>query len=349
MSSIQPRAPAHTCAHAIEVSGLSKVFHVQRARAGGFSARLRNVLSPQRDAVVAVDKISFSIAHGERVAFIGPNGAGKSTTLKMLSGILYPDAGEAHVLGYTPWRQRKQLGFRLGTVFGQRSQLWYHLPARDTFALLAHVYEVPAELHRRRLQDMVERFELRELLDKPVSQLSLGQRMRAEIAASLLHAPALLFLDEPTIGLDVSAKAQVRALLREQSERDGATLLLTSHDTGDIESVCERAIVIHSGRILWDGSLSALRSRYLKTKRVVLFSDRETLRLDLPGVLVTRSANYQTELEIQLERTTLGQVVDAASKQAGLHDLVVIDQPLDEVIRALYADAEHRELRGVGT
>ncbi|MET0387563.1 MAG: ATP-binding cassette domain-containing protein, partial [Polyangiales bacterium] len=232
-----------------------------------------------------------------------------------------------------------QLGYQLGTVFGQRSQLWYHLPARDTFALLARVYEVDPQRHRARLATLVERFALGPLLDKPVRQLSLGERMRAEIAASLLHAPKILFLDEPTIGLDVSAKAEVRAFLREQSERDHATLLLTSHDTGDIESVCQRVIVIHGGRILWDGALSELRRRYLKTKRITLFCDRETLALSLPGVQVVASANYQTELLVSLEQTTLGAVVDAASRRALLHDLAVEDQPLDDVIRALYADA----------
>jgi ABC-2 type transport system ATP-binding protein len=191
---------------------------------------------------------------------------------------------------------------------------------------------------------LAERFALGPLLDRPVSQLSLGERMRAEITASLLHAPKILFLDEPTIGLDVSAKAQVRALLREQSEHDGATLLLTSHDTGDIESVCQRVIVIHGGRILWDGALSELRRRYLKTKRVTLLCDREQLTLNLPGVHVIASANYQTELVIELDRTTLGAVVDAATKQSTLRDLAVEDQPLDEVIRTMYADADFLRL-----
>lgn len=213
-------------------------------------------------------------------------------------------------------------------MFGQRSQLWYQLPARETFALLARVYEVDRHEHRRRLARLVERFELGSLLDKPVSQLSLGERMRAEITASLLHHPKLLFLDEPTIGLDVSAKAQVRALLREQSEQDGATLLLTSHDTGDIESVCQRVTVIHGGKILWDGALSELRRRYIKTKRLTLLSDRETLSFDLPGVEVLTSGAYQTELVVSLERTTTGATVDAALRQAGLRDLFIEDQTL---------------------
>jgi ABC-2 type transport system ATP-binding protein len=325
--------------NAITVSGLSKAFRVRRARTGSF-ARVRDLIAPQVERVSAIEGVSFAIAPGERVAFIGPNGAGKSTTLKLLSGILYPDAGHAEVLGFVPWKQRKQLGYALGTVFGQRSQLWYHLPARETFALLAHVYEVDAREHRARLNALSERFALGPLLDKPVSQLSLGERMRAEITASLLHKPRILFLDEPTIGLDVSAKAQVRALLREQSADDGATLLLTSHDTGDIESVCQRVIVIHRGRILWDGALSELRRRYLKQKRVTLFCDRKSIALSLPGVQVVASANYQTELLVELERTTIGAVVDAASRTTTLRDLAIEDQPLDEVIRALYADAE---------
>jgi ABC-2 type transport system ATP-binding protein len=329
----------------IEVSGLSKTFRVQRARHGSLGARVKDLIAPRMEAVSAVDQVSFSITRGERVAFIGPNGAGKSTTLKMLSGILYPDAGHATVLGYVPWRQRQQLGYHLGTVFGQRSQLFYHLPARDTFALLAAVYEVDAAVHRQRLAALVERFELGALLDKPVSQLSLGERMRAEIAASLLHQPQLLFLDEPTIGLDASAKAQVRALLREQSGQDAATLLLTSHDTGDIESVCQRAIVIHSGRIVWDGALSELRRRYLKTKRVTLLSDCETLDIGLPGVRVVASGSYQTELVVDLERTAIATVIDAVLRRAVLRDLAIEDQPLDAVISALYRDTAGQESR----
>lgn len=183
-----------------------------------------------------------------------------------------------------PWLERSRLGFEIGTVFGQRSQLWYHLPPRDTFALLAHVYEVEPSEHRRRLSLLVEAFELGPLLTKPVSQLSLGERMRAEIVASLLHKPKILFLDEPTIGLDVAAKAVIRGLLQEQSEQDEATLLLTSHDTGNIERVCQRVIVIHGGRVLWDGSLTELRRGYLGAKRIKLWSECPSLSLALPGV-----------------------------------------------------------------
>jgi ABC-2 type transport system ATP-binding protein len=276
------------------------------------------------------------------VAFIGPNGAGKSTTLKVLAGILRPDAGDVRVLGLVPWRQRSDLAFEIGTVFGQRSQLWYQLPPRDTFALLGRVYETDPRDHRRRVDSLSEKFELGALVDTPVRNLSLGERMRCEIVASLLHSPRMLFLDEPTIGLDVSAKAVIRELLRAESEREGVTLLLTSHDTGDMERVCTRVIVIHHGRLLWDGPIPALRRSYLKAKRVTLWSDAEHLSLTMPGVRVVSSSGYRTELDIALDITPLGRVVDAASRQAEIRDMAIEDAPLDDVIRALYATADAR-------
>ena len=210
-----------------------------------------------------------------------------------------------------PWQDRQALGFRIGTVFGQRSQLWYHLPARDTFELLGRVYEIEPSRAPRAPARLVDAFELGPFLDKPVSQLSLGQRMRAEIAASLLHRPRILFLDEPTIGLDVSAKAVIRELLQRQSEEDGATLLLTSHDTGDIERVCQRVIVIHGGRVVWDGSIAKLRRGYLAAKRVRFWSECEQLGFSLPGVRV-RDAPHQCELEVSVDMTPLGAVIQAA-------------------------------------
>ena len=234
----------------------------------------------RRRQSIAVDRLSFSIAPGERVAFIGPNGAGKSTTLKVLAGILHPDAGEVRVLGLVPSRERRRLAFQIGTVFGQRSQLWYQLPPRDTFELLGRVYEIDRRQHRRRIDALTSVFEIGALVDTPVRQLSLGERMRCEIVASLLHSPRMLFLDEPTIGLDVSAKAVIRELLRTESERERVTLLLTSHDTGDMERVCTRAIVIHHGRLLWDGAIAELRRGYLKAKRITLWTEAEHLESD---------------------------------------------------------------------
>ena len=327
---------------AVELNQLSKSFRVRRVRGTGVGARVRDLFSRDVLTVSAVDRLSFSIAPGERVAFIGPNGAGKSTTLKMLAGILQPDAGELRVLGLVPSQQRRQLAFQIGTVFGQRSQLWYQLPPRDTFELLGRVYEIDAREHRRRVETLSSVFALGPLITTPVRHLSLGERMRCEIVASLIHSPRMLFLDEPTIGLDVSAKATIRELLWTESERERVTLLLTSHDTGDMERVCTRAIVINHGRLLWDGPIAALRRSYLKAKRVTLWSDAEHLDLSLPGVRVLSSGLFRTDLEIAIEVTPLGQVVDAAQRQAGIRDMAIEDAPLDEVIRALYAAADTR-------
>ena len=327
---------------AVELHELSKSFVVRRARSGGAAVRLLDLWSPRTDKVVAVDRLSFSIASGERVAFIGPNGAGKSTTLKVLAGILQPDAGDVRVLGLVPASQRMQLAFQIGTVFGQRSQLWYQLPARDTFALLGRVYEVDTRQHRRRIEGLVSAFGIGTLIDTPVRQLSLGERMRCEIVASLLHSPQLLFLDEPTIGLDVSAKAVIRDLLRSESEQQRITLLLTSHDTGDMESVCDRVIVIHHGQLLWDGSLQSLRRTYLKRKRVTLWTEADHLDVALPGVKVMASRLHRTDLEIAFDATPLGSVVDAVARQSLIRDMAIDDPPLDEVIRALYANADRR-------
>ena len=247
---------------AVDVQELSKSFRARQPRGAGFRARVADVFAPVTRELLAVDHISFRIAEGERVAFIGPNGAGKSTTLKILAGILYPTSGHVTVAGFVPWENRHALGFAVGTVFGQRSQLWYQLAPRDTLELLARVYELPRDVWRARLDALVHAFELEPLLDRPVRQLSLGERMRCEVAASLLHAPSVLFLDEPTIGLDVTAKATIRELLHARSVQDGTTLLLTSHDTGDIEHVCDRVVIIHRGRILLDATVTELRQRY---------------------------------------------------------------------------------------
>lgn len=247
---------------AIEVQELSKTFRARQPRGPGIRARLADVVAPRSRDVHAIEGISFRIAAGERVAFIGPNGAGKSTTLKILAGILYPTSGHVSVCGLVPWRDRHELGFTIGTVFGQRSQLWYQLAPRDTLELLARVYELPRALWRARLDALVHAFELAHLLDRPVRQLSLGERMRCEIAASLLHAPRVLFLDEPTIGLDVTAKATIRELLSRRSREEGTTLLLTSHDSGDIEQVCDRVVIINRGRIVLDATVAELKRRH---------------------------------------------------------------------------------------
>jgi ABC-2 type transport system ATP-binding protein len=326
---------------AVELHDLCKTFRARRTRGAGVRARLADLFAPRAEQVRAVDRVSLRIERGERVAFIGPNGAGKSTTLKILAGILHPDSGTVLVDGLVPWRDRHALGFRVGTVFGQRSQLWYQLPARATFELLAHVYELSPEVRRRRLDALVAAFALQPLLDRPVRQLSLGERMRCEVAASLLHAPRLLFLDEPTIGLDVSAKATIRELLHEQSTNDGTTLLLTSHDTGDIEQVCDRVVIINRGSILLDAPVDELKRRYLRKRRITVVTAAEHFDASrLEPATVIASSPHRLTVEVEASDSAVGTLVTTILRHTEVRDLIVDDPPLDDVIRHLYAGAD---------
>jgi ABC-2 type transport system ATP-binding protein len=323
---------------AIELERLRKVFRVNE-RARGFAGALRALVSPRTREVVAVDDVSFAIEPGERVAFVGPNGAGKSTTLKILSGILQPTAGNVRVLGLEPGRERTRLAFRIGAVFGQRSQLWSQLPAADTFDLLAKIYELPDTEYRQRRNELVSSFEIHAVIEKPVRQLSLGERMRCELVASLLHRPEILFLDEPTIGLDVVAKATIRDLVRERGRRDGCTVLLTSHDTGDMEGVCERVLVIHRGRLLLDRPIDALRKSFIPKKRISVVTEDGEVRIDLPGVRRLPSAPHRTELEVDLAVIGVDRVMAAIVSGARVLDLSVEDPPMEEIVTAIYAGA----------
>jgi ABC-2 type transport system ATP-binding protein len=242
----------------VEIRDLRKSFVLKRWQG------MRRVTSE----VVAVDGISLKVPAGQSVAFIGPNGAGKSTTIKILTGILHPTSGDVCVAGYIPWRDRRRLAYKIGTVFGQRSQLWYHLPTADTFELLSRIYSLDREEFLRTRDMLIDRFALGAFLQTPVRKLSLGQRMRAELAASLLHRPKILFLDEPTIGLDVIARQELRDLLREWNREKGATVILTSHDAGDIEHVAERVVVINHGRVIVDEDVATVRRRYLGRKTI---------------------------------------------------------------------------------
>ena len=320
---------------AITVKELRKAYRFTKRRRGAFGS-LAGLFNPDIVELEAVAGVSFEIAVGERVAVIGPNGAGKSTTLKMLSGVLEPTSGAADVLGYTPWRQRRTLAYEIGVVFGQRSQLWTELPVRDSFALLRRVYDQPAEAFARRRDSLIDRFGVGEVMDQPVARLSLGQRMRCEIVAALLHGPRLLFLDEPTIGLDVTAKAAIRDFIREQSLNEGQTVVLTSHDTRDIELVCERVIVINAGRIVLDRPTAELR-RFIARKLVTLQSQAPVLALDLPGITRRPAEPHTTILEIDTRTARVDAVIAAALALGGIEDVTVEDPPMEEVVHEIYA------------
>jgi ABC-2 type transport system ATP-binding protein len=325
--------------NAILVEGLSKTFSTRKP-AHGFWGKLREGLVPASQLATAVDGVSFEIAPGESVAFIGPNGAGKSTTIKMLTGILHPSQGTAQVAGLVPWESRKKLAYRIGTVFGQRSQLWYQLPARDSFELIRLIYEIPKSDFKAQLDRLVSRFELGPLLDRSVRKLSLGERMRCEVAASLLHRPSIVFLDEPTIGLDVIAKREVRELIRQVNREDGVTVFLTSHDAGDIEQVSRRVMIVDRGRIVVDTNTGRLKRDYLKTRIVDLVADRELTALPAEiarGMKIIKQTGLKYKIWVDSELLPIDQALDFIVRHSGVIDIVVSSPPMEEIIASVYA------------
>jgi ABC-2 type transport system ATP-binding protein len=320
----------------ITLRSLRKQFRYAK-RASGLAGLIKGAFAPDTVLIDAVAGVSFDIGPGERVAIIGPNGAGKSTTLKMLTGVLEPTAGDARVLGLRPWIERRALAYRIGVVFGQRSQLWGELPARDSFLLLRHVYDQPDGPFRRRMDELIQRFGLGAFVDQPVHRLSLGQRMRCEIAASLLHAPQLLFLDEPTIGLDITAKAAIRDFVLEHARTQGQTVVLTSHDTRDIELVCDRVIVINEGRLVIDRPTEQLRRQFLGRKLIAIQSAAPEITLDLPGVTRRSFEPHRSVFEVDARLIHIEKVIAAAVALGGIDDITIEDPPMEEVVREIYA------------
>ncbi len=325
----------------IEVHHLCKAFRTKEKPAG-LAGSWRALWKPTWHRIPAIEDVSFHMESGQSLGFIGPNGAGKSTTIKILSGILHPDAGTAQVLGYTPWQEREKLCYEIGSVFGQRPQLWYHLPPMDSFRLYGAVYGLDAVTTRHRVDFLVEVFELQRLLHTPVRKLSLGQRMRCEVAVSLLHAPRLLLLDEPSIGLDVVAKQRLRDTIRYMREEEGVGVLLTSHDAGDIEALCERVIVINDGHLVFDDTMADLKQRYLTSKRVeVRFSTEGERYLPMPGVEIAPVGRYGLELRFNPRVVNMEAVIAGLSQLGTLVDITIADPDLEEVIRTIYAENHH--------
>lgn len=322
--------------HAVEISNLTKSFRTV-LRDPGLKGSLRAAFSPRYRTVEAVKEISLHLEEGEILAFIGPNGAGKSTTIKILTGILFPSGGEAKVLGLTPWKDRQKLAYHIGSVFGQKPQLWYHLPPIDTFNLFSKIYELDSNAYRKSLDFLIDAFDIGSLITTPVRKLSLGQRMKCEIAASLLHKPRIIFLDEPTIGLDVVAKQQIRDTIRHLHDSEGTTVFLTSHDAGDIESLCKRVIIINHGQVLYDNRVSALKRRYLTKKAIsVRFAEKIEGQFSMEGVEVLKMSEYGVKLQFQTDVTPVEKVIEQLMQAHSVVDITVQDPPMEEIIRSIY-------------
>ena len=316
-------AVGHCVRMTIEVRGLTKTFTTGRRK--------------QRRTIEAVHGITFEVEAGERLAYIGPNGAGKSTSIKMLTGILHPSGGEALVLGFVPWRDRRALARRIGTLFGQRSQLWFELTPRQSFRMLAAIYDLEPQQEVARIAELAELLEAGDLFDQPVRSLSLGQRMRCELAASMLHEPEVLFLDEPTIGLDLLAKQRFRELLVHLNTERGTTIFLTSHDVPDIEHVAQRAIVINHGEVIYDDSVDAMRRTLLATKLIEVRLDTPAAPPVMDGVTVVEASDTALRLSVDLGRRSIRDVLDRILDDFHVGDVSVLDPPLENVIAEIYA------------
>ena len=326
----------------IEVEGLTKVF-ASRRKAGDAGVVRRLTGSIVR--TTAVDDVSFAIEPGSIVGYIGPNGAGKSTTIKMLTGILVPTEGVIKVCGLDPSRERKQLARRIGVVFGQRTQLWWDLPLRESFELLRYIYRVGDRRHRENLDRFVQLLDLAPLLDVPVRQLSLGQRMRGDLAAALLHDPELVLLDEPTIGLDVVAKDRIRGAVRELAT-GGTTVLLTTHDMGDVERLSDRVIVIDHGRLIYEGDIDTLRRRFGGETVLVADLEEPGPPLEIPGARVVQVEGPRQWLRFHRDDVSAAVIVARVADQVALKDLSLEEPAIDDVVRRIYAGATDDSTRG---
>lgn len=314
----------------IELDDVRKVFSVRVKR-----GRVRR----ERRRVEAVAGVSFAIEAGEMVGYVGPNGAGKSTTVKMLTGILVPTSGRISVAGLEPARRRIELARRIGVMFGQRIQLWWDLPLRDSFELLHHIYRVPEARYRENLDRFVDVLDLGPLLPVPVRQLSLGQRIRGELTAAMLHDPEIVFLDEPTIGLDVVAKQAVREFLTTINRERGVTVLLTTHDLDDIERLCSRLIVIDHGRVIYDGALEELKRRFGQERTLVVDLEEPAPPLEIPGARVERVEGPRQWLRFRRDEVSAATLAAAVAERARLVDLAVEETDIEEVVRRIYVES----------
>ncbi len=326
----------------IRAEHLTKTFRTRR-RGDGVMGTLTSLFSRAYDDKLAVRDVSFDLEPGELVGYIGPNGAGKSTTIKMLTGILVPTSGECSVNGIVPWQNRTQNGKQIGVVFGQRTQLYWDLPLKESFELLRAIYGIPADVYERNMAEFTKVLALDEFIRTPVRQLSLGQRMRGDFAAALLHNPPVVFLDEPTIGLDVVAKEAIREFIARTNRERGTTFILTTHDLNDVEKLCDRIIIIDHGQKLYDGRIEAIKRRYGRQRILVAEIDGfcADCEIPIPGVRKLSQAGARVSFEFDRERVSADELIVALAKQYELKDVTISEPELEAIIREIY-------LKGLG-
>jgi ABC-2 type transport system ATP-binding protein len=318
---------------AIHIANLRKVYTVP-IREPGVTAALRGLFNRKTREIAAVDDISFEVEAGEVVGFLGPNGAGKTTTLKMLAGLLHPTSGHANVLGFQPHRRERAFLRQITLVMGNRNQLQWDIPCIDSFELNRAIYRIPRPDYKRTLDELVAMLDLEPLLQKPVRNLSLGERMKCEIAGALLHRPLVLFLDEPTIGLDVTMQRRIREFLREYNRRSGSTVLLTSHYMADVEALCKRVVVIHQGKLLYDGALSGLVERFSPHKTITVQFENGAVDLAAYGEVVEQSDGA---VKLRVPKSATATVTGRLLAEQAIADLTVEDPPIEEVIEQVFA------------
>ncbi len=320
--------------NAIEVKNLSKTFKT-KIKDKGLKGSLKAIIKPKYKEKKAVNKISFTVEKGEILAFIGPNGAGKSTTIKMLTGILYPTNGEVSVMGINPHKERKKLSYKIGTVFGQKEQLWIHLTPYDNFKFFGAIYDIPENVIERRIDEYRLIFELDEFINTPVRGLSLGQRMICEIVASLIHEPDILFLDEPTIGLDPVVKEKIRVFIKRLNKEKKTTIFLTSHDVGDIEKLCKRVIIVNDGHIVLDDSMENLKYHYLNKKIVEAKMNTKINLSDVDGITILKDKDYNLKLEVDLTKKSISDAIKLLDPDK-IIDINISNTPLETIISNIY-------------
>lgn len=322
----------------ISVENLHKTFQIAQRKKGLLGA-FKGLIRREMHTKTALDHISFSINEGELLGYIGPNGAGKSTTVKILSGILVPDSGSVSVMGKTPWQNRIETVQQLGVVFGQRTQLWWDLPVIESFELLKSIYKIDERAYREKLDQLVTLLELAPLLDIPVRQLSLGQRMRCDIAASLLHSPKILFLDEPTIGLDAVSKFAIRDFIRHLNKEHKVTILLTTHDMDDIEALAKRVLILNEGQIFLDGTIDDLRKTMLPERRIIIDLNKEHDTVHDPEATLLKQEGHRVTLSYNPIATTTCDLIRRITQNHAIRDLYIENPPIEEIIAKFYRSA----------